>query len=285
MASMINDSTGVYYYNWYQIGSNAIYGQYNVTVTASDGDIDSVFSDKFFVMPWNIQDEVRTLAGMTLKDIDDDDLSLIVWNAFRETINEVMEYHYHEKLCCCTNGVCSCGNIECSCDCGCQGLCSSPICSDQGRSYKLKHTPIGDWQIDTHVRGCECQDANDECHNDICGIWMDHNGVCSDVAVKVINATCGEIEVYQVDCATNIPSNNWGIYINYHSTWRTYSLEIFKKAVMYLAYYELAMREFLQSKKVSGCDEKARLGVLDRIHSKYRDKLDEIRRPMLGGVK
>lgn len=278
---MTHISTGIYSYT-YDLLSTAIYGQYNVSVRASDGGVYSVFPEKFFVMPWNIQDEIRTLSGQGLKKISDDDLSLLAWNSFREVIQATMEYHHHEKLECCVDDVCACcGNIVCDCAWG----CGSPICSDQGKSYTLKNTPIADWQIDSAIHGCECQDTNDECHNDICGMWIDNDGVCHDAAVKVINSTCGEIEAYQDDCVTKIPANNQGIYINYHSTWRTYNLTLFKKAVIYLAYYELALREFLESKKASSCDERARYLIVNKIQNRYRDILDSIRRPMLGGVK
>lgn len=283
-SAMTQESTGVYYYI-YTLTSLAIYGQYTVEVKATVGTTISTFREKFFVMPWNIVDEVRTYSGMTKKKISDDDLSLIVWGAFKEALNKTMEYHYHEKICCCIDGACNCcGKIECDNDCCCDDIVSSPICGD---GYQLKHAPIGDWSTvtDGTVRGCECDDDNDECHNDICGIWIDSNGNCNDAAVEVVDATCGHIKVYQSDCSTAIPTTNKGILINYHSTWRTYELIRFKKTVVYAAWYELAIRENLSAKKVSGCDESARDKILQRIENKYIDMLDSIREPMLGGVK
>jgi len=156
----------------------------------------------------------------------------------------------------------------------------SPICST---GYQLKNSPIADFNTDSNVHGCECDDTADECHNDICGIWVDSTGTCSNISVEVINATCGHIKVYQYDCATPIPNTNKGIFVNYHSTWYTFNLQMFKKAIILLATYELALQFNLSSKKVSGCDERGKVSFTDRIWNRYQYIIESISKPMLGG--
>ena len=281
LGHMVKQSTGVYQYE-FNLSDSSIYGQYNAEVRITDGTTHQIFPDKFFVMPWNIVDEVRSYSGDSEKVINDDDLSLIAWDAFREVIHRLTEYNYHEKLCCCIDGTCSCcGDIECGDSCCCDDLSTSPICST---GYKLKHSPIADWQQDGNVRGCECDDSTDECHNDICGIWIDSNGNCHDVAVDVIDSTCGHVQVYQSDCSTAIPADNKGILLNYHSTWKTYENVLFRKAVAYLAAYEVAIRKYLGVKR-TGCDERIINLLLQRLWERYRDIIDSISRPAIGGVK
>lgn len=276
--TMTKTDTGIYTYS-YTLLDTAIYGQYSVSVKSTEGTDVAIESDKFFVMPWNITDEVRTYSQKTIKKISDDDLCLIVWNAFREVSHRVMELQYREKLCCCMDGICSCSNkIECNCCCG----DSSPICSD---GYSLNHAPIADFNNDKNVHGCECDDSADECHNDICIIWKDNDSVCHNGAVEVVNAECGAIKVFKSDCSTPIPSDNKGIFVTYHSTWESYNLQMFKKAVVLLATYELAIQTNLTSKKVAGCDERGRVSFTDKIWNRYLTIIESISKPMIGGGK
>lgn len=276
--AMTKSETGVYTYS-YNLLSTAIYGQYSVSVKSTVGTDITIESEKFFVMPWNLVDEVRTYSGKTIKKISDDDLSLIVWNAYRDVTNRVMEYHYREKLCISIDGQCGCGsNIECD------NLCctASPIYGD---GYRLKHTPIADFNGDGSVHGCECDDSNDECQSDICVIWIDSDGFSHDGGVMVTNFATGEIKVYKDDCSNFIPSANKGIFVSYHSTWYSFTLSQFKKAVALLATYELALQFNLSSKKVSGCDERGKVAFTDRIWNRYLATIESISKPMIGGGK
>ncbi|GAF70889.1 unnamed protein product, partial [marine sediment metagenome] len=272
--SMTSNAAGIYSYG-YQLLGTAIYGEYHVSVKTEYSSATNIDVDKFFVMPWNIVDEIRTYSQQGTKKISDDDLSLISWNSFKEVIQRVSEFHFHEKLCTCIDGTCCCNaDIECGCN------CTSPICSD---GYQLKNTPIMDFQFDSNVHGCECDDTLDECHNDICGIWVDNAGLCSNISVEVIDATCGHIKVYKDDCVTAIPADNKGIFVNYHSTWKSYNSQLFKKAVVYLATYEVAMITNLSSKKVSGCDERGRVSFTQLLWDNYMRIIEGISRPNIVG--
>jgi len=272
--SMTSNAAGTYVYN-YQLLDSASYGEYSTSIKSEYSSATNIDVEKFFVLPWNIVDEVRTYSQQGKKKISDDDLSLISWNAFKEVVHRVSEFHFHERLCICVDGVCQCSsNAECAC-CG----SSSPICSD---GYQLKYTPIMDIQMDGNVRGCECDDAADECHNDICGIWVDGDGVCSNVAVEVVSATCGHIKVFQSDCVTAIPVDNQGIFINYRSTWESYDSQLFKKAVVLLASYEVAFITNLTSKKVSGCDEQGRVSFTRILWDRFITQIESISKPNIG---
>ena len=275
-ASMASSSSGVYSYS-YLLSDTAVYGEYDIVVKAIDGADTSTFTEKFFVLPWNIIDEIRIYSQQTKKKISDADVALIAWNSFKEVIQRIAEYHYHEKLCRCVDGTCQCSsNAECG---GCISTESSPICSD---GYQLDTTPIMDLQLDGNVHGCECDDALEECQNDICGIWKDGDGVCSNIAVEVVDATCGHIKVYQADCVTAIPASNEGIFVNYYSTWESYNEQLFKKAVVLLASFEIATISNLSSKKVTGCDERGRVSFTDRLWNRYITTIESISKPNIG---
>jgi len=269
-------SEGVYSYG-YSLPTLANYGMYDVKVIATDATIKSVFKDKFFVLPWNITDEIRTYSQQKEKNISDDDISLIAWNSFKEVTQRISKFHFHEKLCQCVDETCQCNsNIACA-NCNAD---SSPICSD---GYQLKNTPIMDFQLDGNIRGCVCDVTVDECQSDICGIWVDSDGICSNVSVDVSNAVCGQIKVYKDDCVTAIPSSNKGIFITYRSTYESYSEVLFKKAVVYLASYEISTILNLTSKKVSGCDESGRVSFTNKLWSRYLSLVESISEPNIGG--
>ena len=90
--SMTSNAAGEYSYN-YQLLDSAIYGEYSTSIAAEYSSATSIDTDKFFVMPWNIVDEVRTYSQQCTKKISDDDLSLIAWNAFQEVSHKVSEFH------------------------------------------------------------------------------------------------------------------------------------------------------------------------------------------------
>jgi hypothetical protein len=269
---------GTYVY-CYELSSTTLYGEYEVEIeVSSPSDCATRVHDNFFVLPWDMTKHIRRLLGSDAKTIDDHELAEQAWYAYVEVRDKAMELQYREKLCCCVDGICSCcGNIECDCICG----TSSPTTCSR---WKLKHYPIADFNNDDNIHGCECDDASEDCQNDICIIWKDSNGECQSGAVKVKSAECGEIEVLQSDCSTAIPSTNEGIFATYRSTWKTFTMSKFKKAVAYLAAYELAVRFNLVSKTVPGCNEHAKVEFTKMLWNRYQVVLDSIIRPAFGGI-
>ena len=128
------------------------------------------------------------------------------------------------------------------------------------------------------VYGCDCDDLDE-----ICVTWINEDSECSNGKVEVKNRECGEIIVYQYDGVTAIPTNNKGVFVTYYTFWESFTTSKFKKAVVYLAVYELALQFNLSSKKVSGCDERGRVSFTDRIWNRYQFLVESISRPMIDG--
>lgn len=277
--SMTHSSSvdGIYTY-CYEIPSTALYGEWEVDISAPS-DCAITWQENFFILPFNLTAQIRRLLGADAKKIDDHELAEEAWYAYIEVRDRVLEYNYREKLCCCVDGTCSCcGKVECDCICG----TSSPVTCDR---WKLKNNPIADFNNDDNIHGCECDDASEDCQNDICCIWKDSDGECHDGAVKVNNASCGEIQVYQDDCVTAIPSDNEGIFVSYYSSWRTFTISKFKKAIAYLAAYEIALKYNMVTKIEAGCDERSKVSFADRLYIRYRDVIDSMSKPNIEGVR
>lgn len=283
---MVSSTTipGTYDY-CYQIPSDAIYGEYVVDIAiTSPSDCTTRMRDNFFVFPWNFSNtinQVRRLIGADSKTVDDHELAEIGWFAFIEVRDRVMELHDREKLCCCADGTCSCcGNVECACVCG----TASPVTCNP---FKLKHFPIADFYMDGTVRGCGCAPVADDCMNDICAFYVDSDGECQSAYVGLTgnSSSCGEINVYSNEaCTILVPINNKGIFVTYRSTWRTYSINKFRKAVAYRTAYELAIRYNMVSKSVPGCNEHSKTEFADRLHKIYIGIIESMTKPQFEGI-
>lgn len=262
----------------HNIAANAIVGEYEVKISCST-DCRTIFHSNFYVLPWNLTQQIRNFLGQDAKTIDDADLAEVAWYSYVEVRDATLEYHYREKLCCCTNGICSCcGKVECACDCG---VGSPTTCT----SWKLNHSPIADFYNDDAVSGCVVDTVpSDYCYDDICCIWKNSDGECQTGAVEVVDSGCGEIKVYQNDGATAIPASNEGIFVSYYSSWESFTIPKFRKAICLLAAYELALRYNLVTKAAPNCDERSKVSFADRLWKRYIDVLDSIKRPQFEGT-
>jgi hypothetical protein len=94
----MTEGTGYVYQGVWNIPSDATYGEYQTRVTAEkDGEI-TIFEDSFYILPWNIIQQIRSTSGIKQSnDIDDNDIALIAWNAYLEAREDAFLQHIDEK--------------------------------------------------------------------------------------------------------------------------------------------------------------------------------------------
>ena len=260
---MTKNSTGVYYYNYDTIQSSATYGKYKVKVETSSGASVGMFWDKFYVMPWQVEKDVRQITGVSeTKDITDDDLSDICWKAYKEALRDVHIHHYKDvPLCNPQTGV----NVN--------GV---------NTTFQTPNYPIADINGDGTVLG-----NNTSCATDVESWWIDTNGSYQRAIVTVYKHKNGEITITQNDGTTAIPSTYKGLYLDYWTEYESYDNDIFQNAVSHLA-ADMLIRRLKEIDRVTVADLASNQPIIEkdsrRFKRKYKQLINRVSRPRIGGV-
>ena len=260
--NMTKDSTGVYYYD-HDLSSTASYGKYTVKViSTSGGSHKGIIEDEFFIMPWKLEKAIHRNMGTSSNDIDDEDLSHIAWDSYKEALHDVHSPHRNEK---------PSGNPDNG-----EGFDGS------NTSFQTKAYPIADIGGDGSVGDSSNDEADISCY------WIDENGHRNTGYVTITEANNGEISLYQSDGATAIPNTNEGVYLDYWSEYDTYDSFLFKKAVALLAAHYLNNR-MTEADKTTIADINSNRPVVlknpNRFLREYDRVLSKIRKSRIRGVK
>ena len=261
-ATMTKSAVGEYYYD-YAINSSATYGEYTIKVISTSGGLDSVFKDQFFIMPWKLEKSIRRKMGINdEKEIDDEDLSHIAWTSYMEALRDVYEHHYGET----PNGNPDTGETF----------------DGTNTSFQTKHYPIADINGDGMINGTS------SCATDMTCWWIDSTGSRNEGYVVITNYKNGEINLYQNDGSTPIPSDNEGVYLDYWSQYENYDQFLFREAVSYLAAHYVNLR-FTERDKVTIADINTAKPIIlkqpNRFLREYRRLINHVKKPCMGGVR
>jgi len=259
-ATMIELTTGNYYYS-HSIPNDALFGQYNIEVTASSPTYTSIYKDKFYILPWNIIYDTRRYSGITSqKSVSDHDIAGIIWEAYLEALKEVYLYHDEE-----TPG--------CNPDTG-VGF------DGTNTTFSTKNTNLADINGDGTVTGY----GEISCGTDVDGWWVDNNGDCHQLKITVLDTRCGKLTITQLD-GTPIPSTVCLAKINYYTEWRTFNMAIFKSAVAFLAAHKCIVR-FRELGKATQADLHSNKVVIlhdrNRMEKAYKKAMRKISKPVIG---
>ena len=266
-AAMATDATGTYEYE-YSIPTDCLYGEYDIKVIATDASgSKSVFSDSFYVFPWKCLSQIRSVSGIAeRKSIDDDDLARIAWDAYQEVLAEIYEHHDWEK-------VKMDPNVNLSFD-GTNKTFRINVCN---------YDELADRYGDGQVTGW----GETSCGTDIDGYWIDANYARQQLKITLADAITGRVTLEQTTGAA-IPANHNGVRVSYSTRSELWDERLFRKAVVYLAGFEVTQR-FSELDRVSLADIESNKAVfiadprrLERIYKKTRDK---VRNTMFGGCK
>jgi len=256
--SMSSDATGEYYYN-HNLSSSATYGRYRTHVEATSGTLKSTFEGDFYVMPWKLEQQVRTLSGVgDEKSISDSDLSHIVWMAYKRALRDVYEHHYRESP---------------------GGNPNTGVGFDgTNTAFKTHHYPIADINGDGSVTG-----NNVSCATDVKTWWINSSGARQIGVVTIGNKDNGEINIYQSNGSSAIPNTNEGVYLDYWSEYDSFDSYLLEEAVTYLACHYVNLR-FTEKDRVTVADLERRVLIAEpnRFYNEYRRLLKFITKPRLG---
>lgn len=258
--AMTNSSTGIYYHP-YAISDTAAYGKYEITVETSSPTYKTIFKDRFYILPWNAIQDVRSLSGIkSKKSISNHDIADIIWKSYQKVLSKVFEYHHMV----------------------------TPLCNpDTGdwidgvnTTFKTSNGPIADRNGDGSVTGF----GELSCGTDINGWWRDEDGNCKRVKITINEYHCGNITITQLD-GTAIPSNAEWVRISYWSEWETYDEDMMREAVAYLAAHTCIVR-FKELDKATQADlYSTKQAILDdkaRMWNEYKKRLRDISKPQIG---
>ncbi len=250
---------GVYYYS-YLIPVDAVYGEWDIKVIATDTD-KSIFKDKMYLLPWDAVDQVRELSGITSKkSISDDVIARIILESYTEILNKVYELRKNETFLC---------NPD-----------TGAWIDGVNKIFQLKNPPIADYDGNGTVEGL----LTGTCTGDISLIWKDVNSTCSVGKVTVNNAECGNVTLTQSDDSA-LPANLIWAKVTYHTEWYTFKEELLRKAVAYLAAYECLIR-FTELKGTTQADLNPNVVKFNvrrkTLDAKYKKILRLIKKPIVG---
>ena len=257
---MTKDSEGVYYYA-YDIPSDGTFGQWDVRVVATTGTDNSIFDDNFYLLPWNLINQTRKLSGITSKkSISDDDIALIVLEAYLEALRDVYIFHEDE-------------NLTCNPDTG-------AWFDGTNTTFATKNGKLADSNGDGAVTGY----GETSCGTDVDGWWKDTNGNCHQLKITVLDARCGKLTITKWD-GTPIPSSRELVKVNYYTEWRTFNKSIFKSAVALLAAHKCIER-FMELGRATQADLHSNKVVVlhdrNRMEKAYRKAMRRISKPIIG---
>ena len=258
--AMTRLTTGEYIYS-YNIPNDAIFGQYEVIVTASSPTYKSIYKDKFYVLPWNVTYDTRRYAGLSSKNsVSDHDIAGIIWEAYLEALKKVYSYHYDE-------------NVKCNPDTG-------AWFDGTNTTFATKCGKLADSNGDGIVTGY----GETSCGTDVSGWWKDVNGNCHQLKITVLDEKCGLLTITQLD-GTPIPSTQQGVKVSYATEWRTFNLDLFKSAVAFLAAHKCIVR-FRELGKATQADLKSNKAMiledLNRMKIAYNKVMNKISKPIIG---
>jgi len=263
-AAMTKNATGEYYYN-YLLNSAATYGLYVSTVSAtSSGAAISQNKKYFHILPWNAVEEVRHQMGLAGDDksVTDDAVAYLVWNSYKDALNDVHIHHYMEL---------PGGNPY-----------TGAMWDGTNTSFTTKACPIADYDGDGTVRGWGVS-----CATDVFASWVNILGVRNTASAAVTNAASGEITIKQANGSTPIPLTAQAVYLDYWEEPVNYDDTLFRQAVVYLACHMLSKR-LVSTDKVTVADLQKNNPVIVLNPSMWRQEYDRLLRrlrgPSVGGV-
>ena len=249
--NMVNLEVGLYQGAW-DIPSDATYGEYLVTVTTVSGTVTTKFVHSFYVLPWNISQQVRSVSGIKeSNDIDDDDIAIISWNAYLETKEHAFKRVIDEKL----------------------WFDGYHHIDGSNKTFFTRRRRV----VSNHTI-CD--------ENSIEGWYYDSNHDRQALTVSIVDADKGKISVADKD-GDALSHHCCNPKITYRIKSSTYTEQMFKKAVVYLASHEIILRFNELDKATLGDLNSNRPIILanpDRMYKKYKQALKTIKKLKVGGI-
>lgn len=267
--AMSTDETGIYHYD-YEILAAAPYGKYEVEISTATFTMTKSFS--YYIFPWNVNKEVRELAGIgEQKSISDRAINGLIWNAYNEVKNTVYEHHYNEQVrCSCCNENCRCSNEICS------------IFDGSNTTFWTQEGYLADYCGDGITSGY----GEISCCTDAFMTWKDCDGACHNGYVTVLEADCGKLTLTS-DGVTPIPAAYAWVKLEYWTRTKGWTEDLMREAIEYLAAHKILLR-LGELERATSADLVAAQNIKyvnpARMMKEYKRILRKIKLPPVGGV-
>lgn len=254
---MTSTVTGVYSYD-YAIPFDACYGIYTIVINTFNEDTITRFN--FVVFPWDVISRIRELSGaLQQSDMSDYKLAIIAWNAYQETLEEVFELHYKER----------------------------PLCNEDGewfdgsnKTFRLRAVPLADRNGDETITGhgelaCCCEDITFRYLAATTLVETEGN-------VTVIDAESGRVQLTDL-AGDALDGSISRPVVTYYTHSKTYSEELMREAVAYLAAHKALVALKSLDKATLGDLNSNRAVEKNRFLEQYNEIIEQIGFPMIGG--
>lgn len=210
----------------------------------------------------NLLSQVRLLSGIdSKKQIDDDELALIIWNAWCRTSKEVFSEIEEVPLSNPTTG---------------------SFIDGSNKLFQVSNYPLADISGDWIVKGY----GESSCATDIDGYYIDEDGKYHKTKITVISPEIGTIKITQLDDSA-LPVTTKELKVHYWYQWKTFDIKLFYEAVSYLAAHKCLIRlQTLNSTTMAdiNSNEKRILMSPNRMLKEYKRIIRLIRKPQIGAV-
>jgi len=197
--------------------------------------------------------------------ISDSDLNELIWESYKEAKHEVYAHMCDVKPRSCWTS-CSAYNY----------------CINGSNTTFFVEAPIADHDGDGLVMGFGQQ----SCGTDITGFYKDCDGYCHNVKITVADSSCGRITVTKLD-GSAIESTAKGVWFDYWVESCTYTEELLRVAVMYLAAHKCILR-FGELERASSADLTVAQNIKyvspERMFKYYKRIMKQIQSPRAGSV-
>ena len=231
--------------------STATYGEYRVEVTALYETKTYKFESFFYVLPWNIVQQIRAVSGIKQNnDISDKDIAIIAWNAYIEAKEDCFKYVFKEL-----------------------------IHSDNN------HNVDGSNKV-FYARKMHLVSGHTVCDESaIYGHYLTTADEIEDLTISVTDAEIGKLSIADKDgnALTGELCNAW---YSYRIKSEKFKEQIFKKAVVYLASHEIVLR-FNELDKATLADLQSNspliLATPKRMLQQYKKTLKKCKKLKVGG--
>jgi len=262
---MTETATGVFELNFNKLPDGYKVGKWLLRFEAKQSTTIYNYLESYIVVlpkDSNLISEVRLLAGIdSRKQIDDNELAFIIWNAWYEVAKEIFE------------------EVE---ETPCSNPTTGALFDGSNKLFKISKPPIADITGDGSVKGY----GESSCATDIDGYWIDEDGIYHKLKISNVSDEIGTINITQLD-GTAIPSSAKSVKVHYYSQWRFFDKYMFYKAVAYLAAHECLIR--LQSLRATtmadvASNERRIIMSPNRMYKEFRRIIKYIRKPQIGAV-
>lgn len=243
--------TGRWEGHW-DVPSSATYGEYTIEYTAVYDGHNYKFRTKFYVLPWDMTQKIRSLTGIKQSnDISDRDLAVIAWNAYLEAKEEVFNRVIDERV---------------------KQTCNHYFDGSNKTFYTRNRRVVSDYTT--------CEESA------VFGFYKDNDGDLNDLSVTVSDAANGLVSI-EDESGNAIPASQCGVYINYRIHTSSFTDSLFEKAVSYLAAHEVILK-FHELDKATLADLDSNRPVIlanpNRMEEKYKKTLAKIKFKQFGGL-